>query len=342
MQVKTPVPDSPDHPLEAGDVDGGLPADATALKSMQQRLVTGGSIELTSGLDSVDAAEGRLPTGTPVFVPSLPKRPLKENLATLKALKQRGFEPVPHLAARRLRSAAELQQFLGTAVREAAVNQVLLIGGDVEIHDGPFASAEDVLRSGLLQEAGINAVGVAAYPETHPRIDEAELDRSLAVKVDLMRQTGLSPFVVTQFSLDPKKPIELCGHLARKFPDLPLFVGVPGPTSVTKLIKYARFCGVGASVRALKTMGLKAARLGDRAASDEQLRTLAEYCLGHGKATVRGVHLFSFGGFPESVEWMSEKAPIDRSGVQQAALAGDSDGEEQKYSTGQLPGTFGR
>lgn len=278
---------------------------------MQQRLVTGGSIELTSGVDSIDAAEGRLPPGTRVFVPSLPKRALTENLATLKELKRRGFEPVPHLAARRLRSAAELQQFLETAVREAAVNKVLLIGGDVETHDGPFASAEDVLRSKLLQEAGINAVGVAAYPEPHPRIDEAELERSLAVKVDVMRQTGLSPFVVTQFSLNPEKPVELCRHLARDFPDLPLFVGIPGPTSMTKLIKYARFCGVGASVRALKTMGLKAARLGDRAASDQQLRALAAYCVEHGKAAVRGVHLFSFGGFRESVEWMSEKAPTD-------------------------------
>ena len=324
--MKMPDADSPDDPPEAGDTDdGGRTADAAALKSMQQRLVTRGSIELTSGVDSIDAAEGRLPAGTPVFVPSLPKRPPKESLATLKALKQRGFEPVPHLAARRLRSAAELQQFLGIAVREAGVNKVLLIGGDVKTHDGPFASAEDVLRSGLLQEAGISAVGVAAYPEPHPRIDEAELDRSLAVKVDLMRQTALSPFVVTQFSLDPEKPVELCRHLARKFPDLPLFVGIPGPTSVTKLIKYARFCGVGASVRALKTMGLKAARLGDRAASDQQLRALAGHCVEHGKATVRGVHLFSFGGFRESVEWMSEKAPSDESGVRQAARPGDND-----------------
>lgn len=310
--MKTPVSDSLDHPLEAGDIDdGGRTADEAALESMQQRLVIGGSIELTSGVDSIRAAEGRLQAGTRVFLPSLPKRPLSENLATLKELKRRGFEPVPHLAARRLRSIAELQQFLGIAVREATVNKVMLIGGDVETHDGLFASAEDVLRSGLLQEAGINAVGVAAYPEPHPRIDKAELDRSLAVKVDLMRQTGLSPFVVTQFSLDPGKPVELCGHLARNFPDLPVFVGTPGPTSVVKLIKYARFCGVGASVRALKNMGLKAARLGDRAASDQQLRALAEYCVKHGRTTVRGVHLFSFGGFRESVEWMGEKAPID-------------------------------
>jgi hypothetical protein len=44
-----------------------------------------------------------------------------------------------------------------------------------------------------------------------------------------------------------------------------------------------------------------------------------------GKATVRGVHLFSFGGFRESVEWMSEKAPSDESGVRQAARPGDND-----------------
>ena len=313
LHEKLSVTDSSDRLAEHADSGTSLRKSFEAeVQAMEQRLITDGSIELTSGLDSIETARDILPAGMPVFVPSLPRQPILENLATLKALKAYGFDPVPHVAARRLEDRTELQQFLGVAVREAAVKTVLLIGGDVEIQKGPYASAEEVLRTGMLQDAGIATVGIAAYPEPHPRIGKPVLDHSLAAKIDLMRRTGLKAFVVTQFSLDPAKPVMLCRHLAQLFPELPVFVGVPGPTSVTRLLKYASFCGVGASLRALKTMGLKAARLGDRAASDQQIHAIAKYCSEHSESTVRGVHLFSFGGFRESVEWMRETARIGR------------------------------
>lgn len=327
--MKTPVRDSLDHSSVEGDSNPGVRrALAVALQSMERRLTGCGSIELTSGTASIEAAKGFLPVDMPVYVPSLPKRPITGNLETLRVLKQNGFEPVPHLAARRLTGRTELKRFLDVAVREAGVRKVLLIGGDVETRNGPYASAEDVLRSGILQDSGIAAVGVAAYPEPHPRIAESELERSLATKVDLLRRSGLDPFVVTQFSLDPEKPAAFCARLEQSFPNLPLFVGIPGPTGVAKLLKYAKFCGVGASLRALKGMGLKATRIGDRAASDRQLRALAEYCIKHSQSTVRGAHLFSFGGFRESAEWIGERSGRGEAEVDRAEKAGGADGKQ--------------
>jgi methylenetetrahydrofolate reductase (NADPH) len=227
-----------------------------------------------------------------------------------------------------LTSREELQAFLDLAVREAGVRKVLLIGGDIETPNGPYESAEDVLRSGILQHAGIAAVGIAAYPEPHPRIAESELERSLAAKVDLLGRSGLDPFVVTQFSLDPEQPVALCEQLEQRFPNLPLFVGIPGPTSVAKLLKYAKFCGVGASLRALRGLGLKASRIGDRATSDQQVSALAVYCIKHRQSTVRGVHLFSFGGFRESAEWIGEWAGAGEPDFDQAENTGGHDGRQ--------------
>lgn len=303
--MKTPVCDSGEGAAGRANAGAGeRPRAATSAQSAERQLLADGSIELTSGLTSIAAAKDLLPAGMPVFVPSLPKRPITGSLETLQLLRQSGFDPVPHLAARRLTSQAELQGFLARAVSEAHVRKVLLIGGDVETPEGPYDSAGDVLRSGLLQAAGIAAVGMAAYPEPHPRISRSDLDNSLAEKIDLSTKIGLAPFVVTQFSLDPRKSVDLCAVLRRKFPDLPVFVGIPGPTSAIRLLRYAKFCGVGASLRALQTMGLKAARIGDRAVAEEQLQALADYGIG---SNIRGVHLFSFGGFEESAEWIAGK-----------------------------------
>jgi methylenetetrahydrofolate reductase (NADPH) len=278
---------------------------------MERSLIRNGSIELTSGIESIGAATGLLPAAMPVFVPSLPKRPITGNLEALSALKRNGFEPVPHLAARRLLSREELQKFLDVAVREIGVRTIFLIGGDVDTCSGPYESAEDVLRSGILQDAGIASVGIPGYPEPHPRISDTELERSLLAKVELMARAGLDAFVVSQFSLDAGRLVAFCGQMRRRFPNLPLFAGIPGPTNVAKLMKYAKVCGVGASMRALKSMGLKAVRIGNRATSNQQVRALAEYCLNHSQSPVRGVHLFSFGGFRASAEWIGERTGTD-------------------------------
>jgi methylenetetrahydrofolate reductase (NADPH) len=279
----------------------------TALQAMQRRLLSNSSIELTSSIASLDEAGKLLPAGMSVFVPSLPNRPITGALEVIEALKGSGFDPVPHLAARRLPGSRELRDFLRAAVSEAGVRSVLLVGGDVDTSHGPYDSAEAVLRSGVLQQAGIASVGVAGYPEPHPKIPESVLEESLANKVKLIGESGMDVFIATQFSLDPAKLVAYCAKVGERFPEIPLMAGIPGPTSVAKLVRYARFCGVGTSMRTLRGMGLKAARIGQRNTSDQQVRALAEYCIADKRATIRGVHVFSFGGFVESAKWIRER-----------------------------------
>ena len=50
------------------------------------------------------------------------------------------------------------------------VHRVLLLGGDEPKAKGPFADSLEILESGLLRDSGIREIGVAGYPEGHPRI----------------------------------------------------------------------------------------------------------------------------------------------------------------------------
>src|SRR5262245_2323836 len=95
-------------------------------------LVACGSLEM--GADTPEEARRiarLLPAGTPVYVNHLPKRDVGASLETLVALKRAGLEPVPHLAARRIASRAEVRTFIEKAVRRAGVTKALLIAGDM-------------------------------------------------------------------------------------------------------------------------------------------------------------------------------------------------------------------
>ena len=69
---------------------------------------------------------------------------LADSLASIQALRAAGLDPVPHIAARRIASRAELETFLA----RAAVLKALVIGGDEREVRGPFADGAALIRSG--------------------------------------------------------------------------------------------------------------------------------------------------------------------------------------------------
>ena len=280
------------------------------LDKVVSELVTNGSIEISvqSG-DGAEAASQKLPFGMAVYVPKLSSRTLDQNQALIHSLHRSGFDAVPHIAARQLDSAGQLEGFLTRVVRDSAVHRVMLIGGDQPDPAGPFADSAVVLDSGILEDCGIREVDIAGYPEGHPRIAPETLRNDLDRKLEIGSQRGLGINVVTQFSFVPSRIIEYCDELAHKAPHVPIYVGMAGPTSAVGLLRFARYCGVSESLRALSSLGIKAAQLACHTSPDEQVEVLARYCAGHEATSVIGVHIFSFGGFKAAVEWMHEKFP---------------------------------
>jgi methylenetetrahydrofolate reductase (NADPH) len=253
---------------------------------------------------AIDQAAPLLPAGSCVYVPSLSGQPLARALEVLAPIHRHGLDPVPHVAARRVPGRAQVLEFLAEAVVRHGVHRVMLIGGDEPQPLGPYASAADLLRSGVLREAGVREIGVAAYPEGHPKIPQAELRRAFDEKRALAREQGLGLYVVTQFSFAPERIVALCNDLAHRAPEVPVYVGMPGPSDPVALLRYAQRCGVSASRRALSTLGTGIARLVAHTDPGDQLAAVAHYCDAHPDGNVVGVHLFSFGGAVRTARWV--------------------------------------
>jgi len=284
-----------------------FPASATdaAPRARLAELVAAGSLEISPReMHQAAAVAAELPTGTCVYIPSLPGLPLARTLEMVAALAQAGLDPVPHVSARRVLDRAEFRHFLECAVKQHGVHRVLLIGGDEPKPKGPFQDSLQILEEGLLAGCGIREIGVAGYPEGHPGISSQVLDKSFRRKIDLAREQKLGLYVVTQFSFAPARIVEFCSQLARTAPGVSVYAGIAGPTDPVALARYAQRCGVSVSLRALKNLGSGIAKLVTHTDPTEHVMAVARYSAGREPGNVAGVHLYSFGGAVRTAAWM--------------------------------------
>lgn len=237
-----------------------------------------------------------LPGGTPVYFSAVPTIEPPELIATAALLRKSGLEPIVHIAARRIRVAADLQNLLASLRGEADVRRLLVIGGDVDT-SGPFPDALAVIQKGRLREAGIEEIGIGAYPEGHNRIAPGRLEVALDEKIATAAAHGLGVHIVSQFSFSPERILAWLKQLRACGITKPVKVGMAGPTSVPGLMRYARRCGVNASLRGL--MSGAAAGLIGHVGPDRIIETLSLA----GDLGDAAPHYFSFGGALETARY---------------------------------------
>ena len=241
--------------------------------------------------------------GTTVFVNHPGSVTHHDIIAACAKLRRAGFNPVPHIAARRLASFTQASDFVQRAAAEAAVTSALVIGGDPDHAMGPFPDARDLLSSGLLARNGLRAVLFAGYPEGHPRISARFLDEALRAKLAVARSQGLEASVVTQFSFDARPILDWLAALKAREIACPVRVGIAGPATVATLAKFAVRCGIGASLRALARGHTAFARILAEARPDALIEALAA---GEDpRWPINGLHIFTFGGVRRTAEWIS-------------------------------------
>jgi methylenetetrahydrofolate reductase (NADPH) len=266
-------------------------------------LLHGASIEVAAHPEVAAKLRGAFDPGTEVFINQPPSGDYRACVATAAALHRAGFVPVPHVAARNLASAAELDDFLQRLVGEGAIDRLLLIGGDAR-PGGPFSSVVDVIASGRIQAAGVGTVGVAGHPEGNAFADIASLDRAIVEKTGSVAAAGLRCFIVTQFCFEAAPILDYLERLARLRVDAPVRIGVAGPASIATLIRFAERCGVGESLRALrerpKTVGSSIGEAGP----EDLLRDVADGLTDATAPRVRGIHFYAFGGIARTSTWI--------------------------------------
>jgi methylenetetrahydrofolate reductase (NADPH) len=257
----------------------------------------GFSIEATRP-SATDIAElAMLKRGTRVYLSAVPNRPPDESLAAAMQIRAAGLEPVPHVAVRNFASEQALDDFLARLNGEASVDNILVIAGDRN-ECGPFRRALDAIDNGVLRRRGIRSIGIAGYPQGHPRIGDDELNRALAEKIAAAEATGLNPEIVTQFCFDARSILDFVARLRGFGFDHRVRVGLVGPTSLTSLMRYAARCGVRASAQGLARRSGLMRQMFALATPDDLIRSLAE-------AALAGVvpHFFSFGGVAATGRW---------------------------------------
>jgi methylenetetrahydrofolate reductase (NADPH) len=239
-----------------------------------------------------------------VYVTWLPSFPYHHLVSVCARLARCGFKPVPHVAARRLADAASADDFLARLAFEAGVDQALVIAGDLDRPAGPYGDAAALFESGLLQRHGIRRVGLAVYPEGHPAIPEATLAAALERKLALAEGGGLETFLMSQLCFQAEPILQWLERLRQAGVRQSVRLGLPGPASVRTLINFGMRCGVGASLRAIKSHGISLTRLAAQTGPEALVASLAEVSLPQDVQ----LHFFSFGGFERTARWMSAAA----------------------------------
>jgi methylenetetrahydrofolate reductase (NADPH) len=275
-------------------------------ESALDHLLSDFSLEMT-GKDAGRLAElrGAIPEGTRINVTFLENEDPRMRLDAAKAVRQSGFVPVPHIAARRIRSQEMLEEFLAALAAQDAAENVFVIAGDPVAPLGPFEDALAVIRSGLLQRYGVRHVGVSGYPEGHPAIEDGALWSALEGKVAALQSLGLDGSVITQFGFDVDPALKWIEAVRERGIVLPIRVGVPGPAGVRRLLSYAARFGVGASTGIARKYGFSITNLMGTAGPDRFIRMLATAYDARRHGEVK-LHFYTFGGLKATSEWIAE------------------------------------
>ena len=244
--------------------------------------------------------------GTEIYLPLLHGDDLNLSATAAKKIRDEGMVATPHLAARSVPNASQLDEWLH-GLAEAGCDRLMLIAGDPLAHRGPYHDTLDVLSSGLLEKHGFIHLGVAAHPDGHLHASESDVRSALEIKKAYAREKDVHMWLVTQFVFDMTNFANWLDAWEEDFDFLSIRVGIAGPSSLASLMRYAARCGVATSVKMMLT-NRNSRRLMKLWNPDDQLKELYELCGNHVSRRLKGLHLFPFGGLERTVRWLDQGA----------------------------------
>lgn len=265
-------------------------------------LAAGASVEVPQRPLEVEALTCNLPAGATVHVPFVPRGLWRDTAVSCERILAAGMRPVPHLPARGVRSAGELDERL-SELSAAGVDSLMLVAGDHARPAGPYPDTLALLDSGLLPRCGFRRLAVAAYPEGHSLVDRERLDRALGIKMEYAAATGTRMWVVTQFAFSPRPVLTWLARVEAMGCTLPVRVGIAGPARRRILLAYAVRCGIGSSAKWLSRRP-GAVRLAGPWSPDVVAVPLARHRAETPGTALAGIHLFTFGALASTGDWL--------------------------------------
>jgi methylenetetrahydrofolate reductase (NADPH) len=247
-----------------------------------------------------------LPQGTRVNVTFLPGSAFADTVATARLVKEAGYVPVPHFAARSIQNTAELSENLNRLQGEVGVSEALVIAGGLDMPLGDFDNSMQLLDTGLFEKYGIRKIGVAGHPEGSPDMSTDAIVEALQWKNAYARSTSTDMYITTQFCFEVAPVIAWAENLRRLGNNLPIHIGIPGPANLKTLINYARMCGIGPSMRVLSRQARNISKLMTISAPVALVCDLATYQDEQPDCQITQVHLYPLGGVQRMAEWLGK------------------------------------
>ena len=204
---------------------------------------------------NIDNFRRILPKRTTVYVAHLEDTPIEEMFFTCKRLISEGMDPMPHIPARIIHNTGELEDWV-KEYSSLGVDQSLLLAGNGKTPKGELFNSIQLLETGVFEKHAFKKIQIAGHPEGNKDIDkDGSLEKTinaLKAKQKFGQNTKLQIGITTQFCFDPQPVIQWLEVLESEQIDLPISLGLAGPTRLQSLIKYAIMCGVGPSISVLK------------------------------------------------------------------------------------------
>jgi len=248
-----------------------------------------------------------VPAGMTVTVTASPVKGLEPTIELAERLTARGYQVVPHLAARSVASEAHLTEIVGR-LRACGVDDVFVPGGDASHPAGPFEGALPLLERLAAMGGPFGQVGITGYPESHPKIHD---DITIQAMWDKRRY---ATYIVSNVCFDAAQLGRWIQRIRARGVSLPLYVGLAGPAERTRLLRMAAVAGASESARFITRHpgwilrfwvpgGYRPDRFLDRAAP---VITAPD-------AGVAGLHLFTFNQLQQAEQW--RRAALGRTGT---------------------------
>ncbi|MEO7350966.1 MAG: methylenetetrahydrofolate reductase, partial [Marmoricola sp.] len=262
-------------------------------------LLTSARYEVLPTTTTEEKVLASVPLDVAVTVTASGAKGLQATLSLAEALAQHGYITVPHLAARMISGRSELVE-IRSRLAAAGITRVFVPGGDVD-PVGDYPDAFSLLEDLATLAQPFEQIGIAGYPETHPKITD---DLTVQAMWDKRRH---ATHVVSNLTFDAGAIRSWVGRMRARGVTMPLLLGMPGPIDRAKLLTMATKIGVGESTRFLAKHKSTFARLAAPGGFTGQ--RFLEDCAAiasHPESLIEGLHIFTFNQIAQTEEWRQE------------------------------------
>lgn len=238
-----------------------------------------------------------IPREAKITITASPKGGLGPTLDLTERLTLEGYRTVPHLSARLISDGTHLED-ISARLRENGVRNVFVIAGDAPEPAGKFAGSVDLLKEMAESGADFEQVGIGGYPESHPLISDEATIQAMYDKLPY------ATYIVSQICFRPRLIESWVQRVRDRGVQLPIYVGIPGSVSMTKLMRISGSIGLGDSARFLKKYGNRFMRmlLPGGYTPDGLVAELAPQ-LADPWSNLRGFHVYTFNELEKTETW---------------------------------------